>query len=408
MTKTKIYFDTEFTGLHQKTTLISIGFISECGTKTFYAELTDYDKTQVDDWLVDNVISKLLFTDKITASTGSWENWKTEKGLYTDALEFTLAEKDMSQFECIGKKEMVANRLKKWFTQFGDVEIWSDCLSYDWVLFCELFGGAFKVPENIYYIPFDLSSIFKIYGYDPDLSRKDFSGLNETTHNSLGDAKMIKACYDKVMKVQKEKLYYVYAYFDENNNPFYIGKGKGNRMFYHLYESQSLRKDKTLYNPYKTNKINSVINKIGVKCFIENNIRILKADLTEKDALALEMELIIKYGKVIDKSGILTNITDGGEYCIGNHFKSQSHRDKISKTLTGHKRSELSKEKQGKSVSGVNNVNYGKQRTLEVKEAVKEANSKKVLFKGVEYGSITECAKLNNVSRTTITRWLKK
>jgi hypothetical protein len=286
--------------------------------------------------------------------------------------------------------------------------MWSDCLSYDWVLFSQIWEHAFNIPKNVYYIPFDLSSLLKIYGYDPDLSRKDFSGLNETAHNALGDAKMIKACYDKIMKVQEERLYYVYAYFDENNNPFYFGKGKGNRRFYHLYESQSLRKDKTLYNPYKANKIKSVINKIGVECFIENNIRILKADLTEKDALALEMELISKYGKVIDKSGILTNITDGGEYCIGNHFKSQSHRDKISKTLTGHKRSELSKEKQGKSVSGVNNVNYGKQRTLEVKEAVKQANSKKVTFKGAEYSSITECAKLHNVSRTTIMRWLKK
>jgi hypothetical protein len=41
MSKTKIFFDTEFTGLHQGTTLISIGLISECG-KTFYAEFTDY------------------------------------------------------------------------------------------------------------------------------------------------------------------------------------------------------------------------------------------------------------------------------------------------------------------------------------------------------------------------------
>jgi hypothetical protein len=35
MNKTKIFFDTEFTGLHQNTTLISIGLISECG-KNFY------------------------------------------------------------------------------------------------------------------------------------------------------------------------------------------------------------------------------------------------------------------------------------------------------------------------------------------------------------------------------------
>ena len=51
----KIFFDCEFTGLHKNTTLISIGLISDCG-KTFYAEFTDY---QVDDWIRDNVISKL-------------------------------------------------------------------------------------------------------------------------------------------------------------------------------------------------------------------------------------------------------------------------------------------------------------------------------------------------------------
>ena len=55
----KIFFDTEFTGLHQNTTLISIGLISECG-KTFYAEFTDYDKSQIDDWLQENVINNLI------------------------------------------------------------------------------------------------------------------------------------------------------------------------------------------------------------------------------------------------------------------------------------------------------------------------------------------------------------
>lgn len=50
MSKTKIFFDTEFTGLHQNTTLISIGLIAENG-QTFYAELTDYDKSQIDGWI---------------------------------------------------------------------------------------------------------------------------------------------------------------------------------------------------------------------------------------------------------------------------------------------------------------------------------------------------------------------
>lgn len=41
----KIFFDTEFTGLHKGSNLISIGLISE-DNKVFYAELNDYDINQ--------------------------------------------------------------------------------------------------------------------------------------------------------------------------------------------------------------------------------------------------------------------------------------------------------------------------------------------------------------------------
>ena len=44
----KIFFDTEFTGLHKNTTLISIGCIDEAG-RTFYAEFIDYDRSQYDE-----------------------------------------------------------------------------------------------------------------------------------------------------------------------------------------------------------------------------------------------------------------------------------------------------------------------------------------------------------------------
>jgi hypothetical protein len=87
-------------------------------------------------------------------------------------------------------------------------------------------------------------------------------------------------------------------------------------MFYHLYESKSYRKDKTLYNQHKTNKIKSIISKIGIDNLLKNNIKKIEEKLTKKDALALEMELISKYSNVIDKSGILTNITNGVEHCI--------------------------------------------------------------------------------------------
>ena len=65
---TKIFFDTEFTGLHQNTSLISIGLISEDG-KEFYAEVSDFDKTQVNEWLEENVIKNLYVKKWIEEET---------------------------------------------------------------------------------------------------------------------------------------------------------------------------------------------------------------------------------------------------------------------------------------------------------------------------------------------------
>lgn len=174
----KVFFDTEFTGLHKDTTLISIGLISECG-KTFYAELNDYDKSQVDEWLQENVIDKLKLNN---------EKW------YAPPI-------NNQNYIIKADKEGVMEHLDMWLSQFETVEIWSDCLSYDWVLFNDLFGHAFNIPKNIYYIPFDICTLLKIKGVDPDISREQFAELesNEDKHNALWDAKVIKACYEKLM-----------------------------------------------------------------------------------------------------------------------------------------------------------------------------------------------------------------
>ena len=60
--KTNLFWDLEFTGLHQNTTLISIGIVSDCG-KTFYAESTSYDKSQCDEWINKNVIANLFLKE---------------------------------------------------------------------------------------------------------------------------------------------------------------------------------------------------------------------------------------------------------------------------------------------------------------------------------------------------------
>lgn len=164
---TKIFFDTEFTGCRQRTTLISIGCVAESG-ETFYAELNDFDREQVDEWIERHVLANL----------------KPEKANW------------------IGDRQSTSAQLAEWLTQFKHVEMWSDCLAYDWVLFCELFGGAFNIPNNVATIPFDLATMFKLKGIDPDVNRELFSGITSDSvpkHNALWDAQVIKACYEKAM-----------------------------------------------------------------------------------------------------------------------------------------------------------------------------------------------------------------
>jgi hypothetical protein len=97
----------------------------------------------------------------------------------------------------------IGSKLYEWLAQFDSVEVWSDCLAYDWVLFCDLFGGALNIPKNIYYIPFDICTVMKVEGFDPDVNREEFSGITGSKHNSLHDAKVIKACYEKMAPNRK-------------------------------------------------------------------------------------------------------------------------------------------------------------------------------------------------------------
>lgn len=189
---TKLFFDTEFTGLHQNTTLISIGIVSEDG-RTFYAEFTDYDKTQVDDWIRENVIAKLQFGDE-------------EKQKQSTVPFLT----EGVHYRGFGNTETIKEYLIEWLKQFDSVQIWSDCLAYDWVLFCQIFGHAFSIPKSVYYIPFDICPLLLLAVNNADISREEFAGnmieVNDASmwgggnkkHNALWDAYVIRACYKKL------------------------------------------------------------------------------------------------------------------------------------------------------------------------------------------------------------------
>ena len=177
--------DTEFTGLHQRTTLISMALYVDDSTY-FYAEFNDYSAKQVTPWIQENVISKLQINQ-----------------VYTFV-------KDGEKVTMKGNKSQIKKSLKVWLMQFDAVEIWADVLAYDWVLFCNLFGGALKIPENIFYAPFDIATLFRSKAlivpngkYNGDISRFTYASVkvDGKQHNALEDAKVSKICYEKLMGI---------------------------------------------------------------------------------------------------------------------------------------------------------------------------------------------------------------
>ena len=95
-------------------------------------------------------------------------------------------------------------------------------------------------------------------------------------------------------------MYYIYEYVDPRTNlPFYIGKGKDNRMYDHINNNHT-----KLENLDKSKKIKDITDSgfQPIIRIIENNITI------EEEAYLKENYYILLYGRAgIDPNGILTN-----------------------------------------------------------------------------------------------------
>lgn len=175
--RTPLFLDTEFTGLERRGELISLAVVAG-ENRWFYAEFTDYNPALLSDWHRENVLPYLYFGSAITTPA--------------------------APVGCIliqGAGEQIVQALLNWLTGFGSVEIWADVLAYDWVFFCELFGGALHIPQNIFYMPMDFATLLRARNLDPDTDRLALSGLPADTkrHNALADAKILNRCFYELM-----------------------------------------------------------------------------------------------------------------------------------------------------------------------------------------------------------------
>ena len=192
----KVFFDTEFTGLHKNTTLISIGLVDEYG-RAFYAEFDDYDKSQVTDWIKENVIKNLKFKYAPIGGTNP-------------------EDPDVMNFK--GSKDTIRSSLLEWLKPYDKVEFVSDVCHYDFVLLIDLLvDSALDLPENLSANCIDLNTIIalmekmsdkKAFDYSrEELVQKYHRDVKGDKHNSLYDARVIKEIYQAYE--ERDWLYHI-------------------------------------------------------------------------------------------------------------------------------------------------------------------------------------------------------
>ena len=201
----KIFLDMNLTGLHRDTTVISIGLVTDTN-ETFYAELNDYDRGQIDEWRKENVIHKLLYAPPLE---GEEEYWAWNKN---------------NKVRMRGNKQEVNRYLTDWFQALlggplswieyekgkrpkevkkSSLEIWGYSFSYDWVLFNDLWGSSgMTLPKCLHYIPFDIAICLK-----SNIHSEGYLDLYEKakSKNAFSAAKAIQVCYNNFKKEEKNE-----------------------------------------------------------------------------------------------------------------------------------------------------------------------------------------------------------
>ena len=182
---------------------------------------------------------------------------------------------------------------------------------------------------------------------------------------------------------------YVYRHIRiDKNEPFYIGIGSDCNF--------------TRANEKRKGRRNKIWNDIYSKTKIE--VEILFSDVSYEFACEKEVELIKLYGRINTNTGILSNLTDGGDTEVGRVVTTQE------------------REYRSKLFSGVNNPMYGKKMSKESIEkgrikrlgqkawnkglkGVQKSNNGKIVLDlntGVFYENAREAAEFNNIKHTTL------
>ncbi|KLU99505.1 hypothetical protein ABT58_16770 [Photobacterium aphoticum] len=180
-----MFFDSEFTALTQSARLLSLALVDENG-RTFYAECMEAKTYTLDPWLQQHVLPHM--------------QWLTQPDNQATFRHDALSTAQQSTW-IFDTEPHIAAALTEWLSVYDDIEMWADCPAYDWVLFCQLFGGSLHLPAPLTYIVHDFSTLLTLQQIDPLTPRQQLLPAHSMMadagqpHNALYDAQLLKACF---------------------------------------------------------------------------------------------------------------------------------------------------------------------------------------------------------------------
>ena len=144
--------------------------------------------------------------------------------------------------------------------------------------------------------------------------------------------------------------FYTYAYLREDKTPYYIGKGKGNRIYFKGRGEIKIPKDKS-------------------------RIIFLKQNLTEEEAFKHEIYMIVVFGRKDLGTGILRNKTNGGDG-MGGLVHTDETRKKMSESHKGENNYFYGKRHSQETIDKIIQANTGKTCPEEIKQKISSFHNK--------------------------------
>ncbi|MBX3260986.1 MAG: hypothetical protein KIS78_10415 [Labilithrix sp.] len=176
LTDRLLFVDAEFTGEHQKTTLVSLALVG-LDEESILVTFNDYDRDQVTPWLEENVLAHVDASRSVSSAEG-----------FRRIAEFVEAYSAGERVSLVSAGKLT-----------------------DLILLFELWHHAHperKYFHNLYCLPpslnhaahFDLNTMLYLAGVDPGVDRAEFAGVTgpRKRHDALWDARVVRACFFKL------------------------------------------------------------------------------------------------------------------------------------------------------------------------------------------------------------------